>query len=117
MFGKKQVRERRRSGRKPTQWVGHYAIGTEPTTATAPCTIEEISRRGARLVIYGGLDLEVGQRVTIDVERIGPTPVGFRVTGVVRHVSARDDAGGLTIGVQLALDAPHERRIAETLFA
>jgi hypothetical protein len=117
MWGKKPSRERRRSGRKPTRWVGHYAIGTEPITATAPCTIEEISRHGARLVLYGGLDLRVGQSVAIDVERIGTTPVGFRVPGVVRHVSARDERGGLRIGVQLALDAPHEKRIAETLFA
>ncbi len=83
----------------------------------APCTIEEVSRHGARLVIYGGIDVEVGQGVLIDVELIGPTPVSFRVKGVARHVRARDACGGLRIGVQLALDAPHERQIAESLFA
>ena len=117
MWGKRSSRERRRSGRKPTQWVGHYAIGTEQITTTAPCTIEGISRRGVGLVLYGGLDVRVGQTVAIDVERIGPTAVGFRVTGVVRHVGARDEVGGLRIGVQLSLDAPHEQQIAETLFA
>jgi hypothetical protein len=96
--------------------VGHYAIGAEQIRTTAPCTIDEISRHGAQLVLYGGLDLRVGQSVAIDVERIGPTPVGFRVTGVVRHVSERDETGGLRIGVQLALDAPHAQRIADTLF-
>ena len=83
----------------------------------APCTVEDVSRHGARLVLYGGLGVRVGQVVAIDVERIGPTPVGFRVRGIARHVSPRDESGGLRIGVQLALDAPHERRIAESLFA
>ena len=97
-------------------WVTTRSVLSTITT-TAPCTIEEISRRGAGLVLYGGLDVRVGQSVAIDVERIGPTAVGFRVTGVVRHVGARDELGGLRIGVQLSLDAPHEQRIAETLFA
>jgi PilZ domain len=114
---RKASRDRRRFRRKPTQWVGHYAVGTEPGTAMTPCTIEDVSRHGAQLVLYGGLDPEVGQTLVIDVERIGPTPVAFRVTGIARHVSARDECGGLRIGVQLALDAPHQRRIAESLFA
>jgi PilZ domain len=114
---RRTTRDRRRFRRKPTRWVGHYAIETERIAAMAPCTIEDVSRHGAQLVLYGGLDLRVGQGLVIDVERIGPTPVAFRVTGVARHVSARDECGGLRIGVQLALDAPHERRIAESLFA
>ena len=116
MWRRKASRERRRFRRTPTQWVGRYAVGDDAVMATAPCTIDDISRHGARLELYGGLDLEVGQRLVIDVERIGPTPVGFRVTGIARHVSARDEHGGLRIGVELALDAPHERRIAESLF-
>ena len=114
---RKASRDRRRSRRKPTQWVGHYAIGTAPGNAMTPCAIEDVSRQGAQLVLYGGLDLQLGQTVVIDVERIGPTPVAFRVTGIARHVGPRDESGGLRIGVQLALDAPHQRRIAESLFA
>jgi len=117
MWGKRTARERRRFRRKATRWVGHYAIDRGTVAALAPCTIEEVSRQGARLVIYGGLDVEVGQGVLIEVERIGPTPVSFRVRGVARHVRARDTFGGLRIGVELALDAPHERQIAESLFA
>jgi hypothetical protein len=116
MWGKKAARERRRFRRKPVRWVGRYALGEERVTAMAPCTVEEVSRHGARLVLYGGLEVRVGQIVVIDVERIGPTPVGFRVRGIAQHVSARDETGGLRIGVQLALDAPHERRMAESLF-
>ncbi len=83
----------------------------------APCSVENVSRHGARIMIYGGMDVEVGQRVVIDVERIGPTTVSFRVKGAARHVSERDANGGLTIGVHLALDLPHEQRIADSLFA
>ena len=117
MRGRKTSGDRRRFRRKPARWVGHYALGQPPGEPAAPCSIEEVSFQGARLVLYGGLDVEVGSPVVIDVERIGPTPVGFRVKGTVRYVTPRDDTGGLRIGVQLALDAPHERRIAESLFA
>jgi hypothetical protein len=117
MWRKKSVRERRRFRRKPVVWVGHYALGEPRGLATAPCTVEEVSRHGARLVLYGGLEVLVGQLVVIDVERIGPTPVGFRVRGTALHVSARDESGGLRIGVEIALDAPHERRLAESFFA
>ena len=109
-------RDRRRFRRKPTVWVGRCAVATEPDIARARCTIEDVSRHGARLVIHGDFDLQVGQRPVIDVERIGPTPVAFRVTGIARHVGARDECGDLRIGVQLRLDAPHERRLAESLF-
>jgi PilZ domain len=116
MWGTKGNRDRRSFRRKPARWVGHYAPGGQGVASSAPCAIEEVSRHGARVVLYGGLDVEVGDSVVIDVERIGPTSVGFRVAGTVRHVSARDDDGGLRIGVHLALDAPHQQRIAESLF-
>jgi hypothetical protein len=117
MWGRKRTRERRSFRRKPVLWVGHYAPDGHAVAPTAPCSIEEVSRHGASVVLYGGLDVEVGSSVVIDVERIGPTSVGFRVTGTVRHISARDDEGALRIGVQLALDAPHQQRIAASLFS
>jgi hypothetical protein len=67
-------------------------------------------------VLYGGLDVAVGDNVMVDVERIGSTSVGFRVSGTVRHVSEQDEHGGLRIGLHLSLDEPHEQRLAE-LFA
>jgi hypothetical protein len=52
----------------------------------------------------------------VEVERIGSTPVSFRVTGTVRHLSSRDEHGRQRVGLQISFESPHEQRIAK-LFA
>jgi hypothetical protein len=73
-----------------------------------------VSRNGVQLVLYGGLEAEVGQSLLITVERIGPTPVSFRVQETARFVTPRDASGGLRTGVSLSLDAPCD--LAKSIF-
>src|SRR5262245_61884760 len=108
MWGRTRIRDRRRFRRKPTRWVGHCCLSEPGARPTSPCSIEQVSRQGATVVLYGGLDVGVGDKVLVEVERIGSTSVGFRVRGVVRHVSERDEHGGRQIGLQVSLDGPHE---------
>ena len=68
------------------------------------------------MVVDGEFDVVVGDDVIVDVERIGVTPVGFRVVGRVRNVGPLHERDGLRIGLQISFDGPHQRRIAE-LFA
>jgi hypothetical protein len=75
-----------------------------------------VSRSGATVVLSDGLDVVVGDQLVVEVERLGSTPVGFRVLGTVRNVSERDVRGELRVGLQISFDNPHEQRIAE-LFA
>ena len=68
-------------------------------------------------MLRGGRAVQVGQAILIELERIGPTPVSVRIRGTARSLSGPATDGALEIGVQLHLDAPHEQRIARTLFA
>lgn len=83
---------------------------------TSSCSIEDVSRHGATIVIDDGLDVIVGDTIIIDVERLGSTTVGFRVKGTVRHVSPHEQHQQQRIGLHITFDSPHEQRIAQ-LFA
>src|SRR3954447_545545 len=121
MFGKQRTpKDRRSSDRRLVQWIGHYGAPGTRETGWSPCAIENISTHGAHTVVHGGRPVAAGQPIEIDVEQIGPTTVGFRLRGVVRHVDVRaddDDAGGIsTFGVQLTFETAQDRRTAEMLF-
>jgi len=79
--------------------------------------VENVSAAGAGLMLHGGMPVQVGQAVLIELERIGPTPVSVRIRGTARSLGGPTADGAVDIGVQLHLDAPHEQRIARTLFA
>jgi hypothetical protein len=68
-------------------------------------------------MLHGGRAVQVGQPILIELERIGPTPVSVRIRGTARSLSGPTADGAMEIGIQLHLDAPHEQRIARTLFA
>ncbi len=119
MFGRKRTpKERRSSDRRPVQWIGHYGTPGTSETGWSPCAIENISSHGARTVVHGGRPVELGQAIEIDVEQIGPTSVGFRLRGVVRHVDEHEAGaeGVSTFGVELSFDTLQDRRTAEMLF-
>ena len=116
MFGKKRSKERRSSDRRPVQWIGHYGTPGTSETSWSPCAIETISSHGARTVVQGGREVAPGEHLDIDVEQIGPTSVGFRLHGVVRHVDAPDPDGVSTFGVELTFESVQDRRTAEMLF-
>jgi len=110
-------RERRRDGRTPVRWVGRYLAEATPQSSWAPCAVENVSATGAGLMLHGGVAVPIGHAIIIELERIGPTPVSVRIRGTTRSVSEPSADGAMDIGVQLHLDAPHEQRIARTLFA
>jgi c-di-GMP-binding flagellar brake protein YcgR len=114
MWGKKSQRDRRRAPRDRVQWVGHYSVAGDPETF--PCTVENISHGGSGLVLRGGQTAREGQRLVINIERIGPTPVAMRIRGSARHVEEPGEDGIMSIGVLLNFDGPHEERIAKMLF-
>jgi hypothetical protein len=117
MFAKKRTqKERRSSARRPVQWIGHYGTPGTPATGWSPCAIGNISSHGALTTVYGGGPVESGQPIEIDVERIGPTTVGFRLHGVVRHVDEADADGLTSFGVELTFETVQDRRTAEMLF-
>ena len=114
---KTRRRERRRERRTRVRWVGRYLAEGDPQSSWAPCAVENISAAGAGLMLHGGVAVQVGQPILIELERIGPTPVSVRIRGTVRSLGGSTPDGAMDIGVQLHLDAPHEQRIARTLFA
>ena len=117
MFGKKRApKDRRSSDRRPVQWIGHYGSPGTSETGWSPCAIENISSKGAGTVVHGGRRVESGEAIEIDVEQIGPTSVGFRLHGIVRHVDALDENGVSTFGVELSFESLQDRRTAEMLF-
>ena len=67
-------------------------------------------------MLHGGVAVKVGHAILIELERIGPTPVSARLRGTARSLGGPNADGAMEIGVQLHLDAPHEQRIARTLF-
>ena len=97
-------------------WIGHYAAHGSSEARWFPCTVEDISARGAGIVIYGGQALDVGSSVVIELERIGTTTVSLRVRGVARHVGNCDPEGGMHIGIALHFENPVELRTASMLF-
>jgi hypothetical protein len=117
MLRKRGTRERRRAERKPVQWVGRYATAPTGDTPWFPCAVVNVSGDGAGLVLFGGLSVDVGETLVMDIERIGPTPVMLTLRGTARYVGARTVDGGVDIGVQLAFDHPQERQTARFLFA
>ena len=57
-------------------------------------------------MVEDGLHVVVGDDLVVEVERMGSTPVGFRVMGKVRDVRERDDRGGVRIGLHISFDEP-----------
>ena len=110
-------RERRRDQRTRVRWVGRYLSEDNPQSSWAPCAVENVSAAGAGLMLHGGMAVPVGHAILIELERIGPTPVSVRLRGTARSLTGPTPDGAMEIGVQLHLDAPHEQRIARTLFA
>lgn len=112
----KPAKDQRSSPRRPVRWVGHYGTPGTPEATWSACAIEDISAHGAGTVVVGGREVQVGDAIVIDLERIGATAVGIRVRGVVRHVDQRDSEGVMVFGVELEFTTPQERRAAEMLF-
>ena len=117
MWRRKSRADRRREPRKPVHWVGHYVAEGRSAGAWYPCAVRNISAGGAGLMLCGGVAVKVGEALLIELERIGPTPVSVRIRGTARSLGAPNAEGTMDIGVRLHFDAPHERRIARTLFA
>lgn len=69
------------------------------------------------MMLQGGMPVQEGAPLVIEIERIGPTPVSLRIRGTARSVGAPTAEGDLEIGVQLVIDELHQQRIAKTLFA
>jgi hypothetical protein len=69
------------------------------------------------MMLQGGMPVQEGDALLIEIERIGPTPVSLQFRGTARSVGAPSADGDLDIGIRLALDEPHLQRIANTLFA
>ena len=106
MWGIGRTRDRRRSQRKTTRWEGHCCVCAPGARPDSPCSIEDVSRHGATVVVEDGLHVVVGDDLVVEVERMGSTPVGFRVMGKVRDVRERDDRGGVRIGLHISFDEP-----------
>jgi len=97
-------------------WIGHYGTLGTPESSWSPCVIDNISAEGAGTVVQGGRAVDVGQQIAIDIERIGVTPVGLRVNGVVRHVSEQEP-DDVVFGVELRFSTREELATARQLFA
>lgn len=114
---KKTATDRRRGRRKPVQWEGRWSVlgDAAATWSGSPCTVQDVSPNGARLLLLGDMDVRKGQTLLLTIEYVGGTPVGLRLRGTVRNVSP-PSADGLSVGVEVALDASNAR-IAKTLLA
>jgi hypothetical protein len=102
-----QPKDRRRTERKSVGWAGRYAL--EGSSDWYECTVENVSQRGAGLLLRGDTAVALGQRLVIELDRIGTTPVSLRIRGIARTVGVAFTGVGVDIGVELAVDAPHER--------
>ncbi len=117
MWRTKHKANRRRAPRRPVRWIGHYGVAGLPEDSWSPCVVRNISQGGSGMMLQGGMPVQEGEPLVIEIERIGPTPVSLRIRGTARSVGSPTAEGDLEIGVRLALDEPHQQRIAKTLFA
>jgi PilZ domain len=117
MWRTKRKANRRRAPRRPVRWIGHYRVAGPPEGSWSPCAVRNISEGGSGMMLQGGMPVQEGEALVIEIERIGPTPVSLRIRGTARSVGAPTAEGDLEIGVQLVLNEPHQQHIAKTLFA
>jgi len=117
MWGKKRDRDRRRRTRKSVQWDARSWIEGRRDETSSPCTVLDVTRGGAGLVVLGRMPVKVSDAVAIEVVKMGGTAVQLTLHGIVEYIDKTADDGQVRMGVSLTFSGPHEQRIAQTLFS
>ena len=99
------------------QWDALSWIEGRRDETSSPCTVSDVTRAGAGLVLLGTMPVTVSDAIAIEVVRMGGTAVELTLHGIVEYVDETVDGDGVRIGVSLTFSGPHEQRIAQTLFS
>jgi hypothetical protein len=117
MWRRRRTRDRRRAGRKSVDWEARYWIEGRRNETSSPCTVLDVTRGGAGLLVLGHTPVRASDTIAIEIEKMAGTVVMLILHGIVEHVDATADDDAIRIGVSLNFSGPHEQRIAQTLFS
>ena len=109
------TRERRRESRKPVNWTGRCWAGADGQGDPSPCTVIDVSPSGAAIELLSGHVAARGDTLVLEVERVGTTPVMFRLHGVVRDVTAPSQDDARRVGLSLTIANRSEQRIVRAM--
>lgn len=113
---KASTTDQRRPRRNSVSWAGQCWVRGDPEEARSACMILDVSHTGALLIIPEGVPVHEGERLVVEVERIGSTPVMFKLHATVRNInSGTAEADGMHVGVTFTFGSALEERIAKTL--
>ena len=116
MWGRKRGRDRRRAARKFVDWEARYWIEGRRNETSSPCTVLDVTRGGAGLLVLGRASVRTSDAVAIEIVKMGGTAVMLTLHGTVENVGENPD-GEHRIGLSLTFSGPHEERTAQTLFS
>ncbi len=102
----------RRVLRREVEWPTKFQVEGERDLSWRECTVIDVSRGGAGVVLYETTAEEIQHRRLI-VEVTVP-PATLRLRGDVRHATSTDD-GGLRVGIAFGSLSALERDMLDSL--
>ena len=102
----------RRVLRREVEWPTKFQVEGERNLSWRECTVIDVSRGGAGLVLYDITPEEIKHRRL--VIEVAVPPATLRLRGDVRHSSAIDD-GALRVGIAFGALSALERDMLDSL--